>query len=187
MGVVRLLPHAFRCSVILTVFAVRQNTERWRKWWRAQALNYQLAEGVSEEDLAGEDKYYLSDGYKRSVLEHMSTPQLLDMLLIHPTVSISPSYRDTGLTAIYTFKPLSNLVRTTPLPPPPLLPRLTLHAQFPARAVHSVQVQHGRIELMPCKVLMLLLASNSTSLITTAPSPRIMLRSFSLESRIGGG
>ncbi len=40
----------------------------------------------------------------------MSTAQLLDMLLIHPTVQVSPSYRDTGLTASYTFKPLSNLV-----------------------------------------------------------------------------
>ena len=55
-------------------------------------------------------RYYLSDDYKRTVLEHMSTNQLLDMLLIHPTVHVSPSYRDTGLTASYTFKPLSNLV-----------------------------------------------------------------------------
>ena len=76
----------------------------------AQALNYELAEGVSIDDLAEEDRFYLGDGYKRTVLEHMSTSQLLDMLLIHPTVSVSPSYRDTGLTASYTFKPLSNLV-----------------------------------------------------------------------------
>jgi hypothetical protein len=74
-----------------------------------QALNYDLAEGVSIDDLAEEDRFYLGDDYKRTVLEHMSTSQLLDMLLIHPTVSVSPSYRDTGLTAIYTFKPLSNL------------------------------------------------------------------------------
>ena len=59
-----------------------------------------------------EDRFYLSDGYKRSVLEHMSLPQLLDTLLIHATVYISPSYRDTGLTASYSFKPLSNLVYT---------------------------------------------------------------------------
>lgn len=63
------------------------------------------------DELAEEDKFYLSDDYKRNVLEHMSTSQLLDMLLIHPTVHVSPSYRDTGLTASYTFKPLSNLVR----------------------------------------------------------------------------
>lgn len=65
---------------------------------------------MSIDDLAEEDRFYLGDGYKRTVLEHMSTSQLLDMLLIHPTVSVSPSYRDTGLTASYTFKPLSNLV-----------------------------------------------------------------------------
>ena len=64
------------------------------------------------DDLATEDRFYLSDGYKRSVLEHMSLPQLLDTLLIHPTVYVSPSYRDTGLTASYSFKPLSNLVYT---------------------------------------------------------------------------
>jgi len=64
------------------------------------------------EDLAVEDRFYLSEGYKRSVLEHMSLPQLLDTLLINATVYISPSYRDTGLTASYSFKPLSNLVYT---------------------------------------------------------------------------
>lgn len=64
------------------------------------------------EDLAEEHRFYLSDEYKRTVLEHMSLPQLLDMLLINPTVHVSPSYRDTGLTACYTFKPLSNLVYT---------------------------------------------------------------------------
>jgi arginine deiminase len=84
---------------------VRHQSACW-----AQALNYELAEGVSIDDLAEEDRLYLGDGYKRTVLEHMSTSQLLDMLLIHPTVSVSPSYRDTGLTASYTFKPLSNLV-----------------------------------------------------------------------------
>lgn len=77
-----------------------------------KALNYELAEGVGVDELAEEDKFYLSDDYKRNVLEHMSTSQLLDMLLIHPTVHVSPSYRDTGLTASYTFKPLSNLVYT---------------------------------------------------------------------------
>lgn len=72
-----------------------------------------MADGFSMDDLAEEDRFYLGDEYKRTVLEHMSSSQLLDMLLIHPTVSVSPSYRDTGLTASYTFKPLSNLVRGT--------------------------------------------------------------------------
>jgi hypothetical protein len=38
--------------------------------------------------------------------------QLIDTVLINPTVHLAPSYRDTGLTATYTFEPLSNLVYT---------------------------------------------------------------------------
>lgn len=62
----------------------------------AQALTYRLAEGNSLEDLEERDRYYLSDEYKRTVLQHMSVPQLIDTILINPTVNISPSYRDTG-------------------------------------------------------------------------------------------
>ncbi len=59
----------------------------------------------------------------REVLEHMSIAQLIDTILINPTVHISPSYRDTGLHATYTFKPLSNLVytRDQQVPVSPLL------------------------------------------------------------------
>jgi arginine deiminase len=59
-----------------------------------------------------EDARYLSDDYKRSVLEAMSVTQLIDIILINPTVTLTPSGRDTGLTASYTFEPLSNLVYT---------------------------------------------------------------------------
>ena len=59
-----------------------------------------------------QDKVYVSDQYKRVVLEHMSIEQLIDTLMINPTVHLSPSYRDTGLSASYTFQPLSNLVYT---------------------------------------------------------------------------
>jgi arginine deiminase len=76
------------------------------------ALTYALEEGGSLEDLEPDDRYYLSDEYKRKVLEHMSVPQLIDTILINPTVHIAPSYRDTGLTASYSFQPLSNLVYT---------------------------------------------------------------------------
>ena len=62
----------------------------------AQALTYRLAEGTTLEDLDAQDRYYLSDEYKRKVLEHMSVPQLIDTILINPTVNIEPSYRDTG-------------------------------------------------------------------------------------------
>ena len=65
------------------------------------------------ESCAGvQDRHYVSEEYKKEVLEHMSIHQLIDTILINPTVHISPSYRDTGLSASYTFKPLSNLVYT---------------------------------------------------------------------------
>ncbi len=31
--------------------------------------------------------------------QNMSVPQLIDTILINPTVSVAPSYRDTGATA----------------------------------------------------------------------------------------
>ncbi|CAL8463141.1 g2675 [Coccomyxa elongata] len=77
-----------------------------------KALKYQIAEGFCLEDLSEEDRYYVTKEYMREVLEHMSIAQLIDTILINPTVHISPSYRDTGLHATYTFKPLSNLVYT---------------------------------------------------------------------------
>lgn len=49
---------------------------------------------------------------KPQVLEHMSVTQLIDVILINPTVTLTPSGRDTGFTACYTFEPLSNLVYT---------------------------------------------------------------------------
>ena len=61
---------------------------------------------------AAQDRHYVSEEYKKEVLEHMSIHQLIDTILINPTVHVSPSYRDTGLSASYTFKPLSNLVYT---------------------------------------------------------------------------
>jgi hypothetical protein len=58
----------------------------------------------------------------KEVLEHMSIAQLIDTILINPTVHLAPSYRDTGLSATYTFKPLSNLVYTRDQQARPRLP-----------------------------------------------------------------
>lgn len=77
-----------------------------------QALIYKLAQGVTLEDIEINDRHYLADEYKIKVLEHMSVPQLIDTILTNPTVHLAPSYRDTGLTATYSFEPLSNLVYT---------------------------------------------------------------------------
>uniref|UniRef100_A0A7S0UQV8 Arginine deiminase n=1 Tax=Polytomella parva TaxID=51329 RepID=A0A7S0UQV8_9CHLO len=76
------------------------------------AMKYELADKYVIEDVNDSDRYYLSDEYKREVVEHMSCTQLIDTVMINPTVSLKPSYRDTGLTASYTFEPLSNLVYT---------------------------------------------------------------------------
>lgn len=70
------------------------------------------ASGKSLEDLPPADQYYLSDDYKRTVIQHMGVTQLIDIILINPTVTLTPSYRDTGFTASYSFQPLSNLVYT---------------------------------------------------------------------------
>jgi arginine deiminase len=64
------------------------------------------------EEFTEADQYYLSEEYKAEVLSSMSVPQLIDTILINPTVHLVPSYRDTGLSATYSFKPLANLVYT---------------------------------------------------------------------------
>lgn len=78
----------------------------------ADTLTYKLAEGHAASDLSEADAFYLGDAYKRQVVSAMSTSQLIEICLINPTVTLMPSYRDTGLTASYTFEPLSNLVYT---------------------------------------------------------------------------
>jgi arginine deiminase len=77
-----------------------------------RALKYRLADGANAGDVAEADRIYLTDDYKRRVLEHMSIGQLIDTIMINPTVHLAPSSRDTGLVASYEFQPLSNLVYT---------------------------------------------------------------------------
>ncbi|CAG9464079.1 unnamed protein product [Pedinophyceae sp. YPF-701] len=77
------------------------------------SLTYRLAEGFDPSAVCKENFMpYLSEEYKRTVLEEMSTDQLLDVIMTHPTVTIKPSGRDTGFAAEYTFEPLSNLIYT---------------------------------------------------------------------------
>ena len=61
-----------------------------------------------EYPLEGDHEKYISDEYKRHVLEAMSVDQLIDVVLTCPTVFVRPSFRDTGLTAAYEFEPLTN-------------------------------------------------------------------------------
>lgn len=62
------------------------------------------------EDGGNSDHYYVSDTYKRHVIEEMGVQQLVDIIFTNPTVVVSPSTRDTGFTASYQFDPLSNIV-----------------------------------------------------------------------------
>lgn len=55
-------------------------------------------------------EYYVSDQYKRMVIEEMGQQQLVDIIFTNPTVTVSPSTRDTGFTASYQFHPLCNIV-----------------------------------------------------------------------------
>mmetsp|Transcript_8912 Transcript_8912/g.15445 ORF Transcript_8912/g.15445 Transcript_8912/m.15445 type:complete len:486 (+) Transcript_8912:82-1539(+) len=75
-------------------------------------ITYDITPGHKMEEFAADDRPYLSDDYKREVIEKMSVSQLVDTVMTNPTVHLTPSYRDTGLTATYTFEPLSNLVYT---------------------------------------------------------------------------
>ena len=77
-----------------------------------RALEYRLADGADAASVSEADRVYLTDDYKRRVLEHMSIGQLIDTIMINPTVHLAPSSRDTGLVATYAFQPLSNLVYT---------------------------------------------------------------------------
>jgi hypothetical protein len=47
------------------------------------------ASHVQTEELAEEDRHFLSDAYKREVIEHMSVSQLVDTIMINPSVRVS--------------------------------------------------------------------------------------------------
>jgi len=66
--------------------------------------------GQKGEAQAAALRYHLSDEYKRQVLESMGHEQLIDVAFTNPTVCVQGSYRDTGLSAEYSFRPLTNLV-----------------------------------------------------------------------------
>ena len=47
---------------------------------------------------------------QKQVLREMSLEQLIDTIMIHPSVTLSQSGRDTGFISTYSFQPLANLV-----------------------------------------------------------------------------
>ncbi|KCV72527.1 hypothetical protein H696_00119 [Fonticula alba] len=56
--------------------------------------------------------YYVSDEYKRTVIEAMSDFQLVDIVMTQPLVSVMASGRDTNVLASFSLQPLTNLVFT---------------------------------------------------------------------------
>eukprot|EP01134_Creolimax_fragrantissima_P003711 CFRG3711T1 len=78
----------------------------------AEMLTYALDPSCDERLINKEDRYYVGNAYKAKVLSAMSASQLVDIILTRPTVTITPSLRDTGFTAAYLLAPLSNLVFT---------------------------------------------------------------------------
>lgn len=43
-------------------------------------------------------------------MKEMSTDQLIETIMIRPTVKLIPTEQNTGLTSAYSFQPLSNLI-----------------------------------------------------------------------------
>jgi hypothetical protein len=50
-----------------------------------------LTECTFLQDMIESDRHYLSDNYKREVVEQMGVSQLIDTVMINPTVSLRPS------------------------------------------------------------------------------------------------
>eukprot|EP00899_Mesostigma_viride_P029157 jgi/Mesvir1/9426/Mv02169-RA.1 len=78
----------------------------------SRCLKYELHSDCEERLLSASDRFYLGDTYKGQVLEALSIEQLVNIVLTNPTVTVQPSFRDTGFTATYNFNPLTNLIYT---------------------------------------------------------------------------
>lgn len=78
----------------------------------ARCLTYKFSADVDAAHLGEAEAEMVADTYKNKVLEGMSSEQLVDIVKTNPTVTIEPSGRDTGFTASYSFKPLTNLLFT---------------------------------------------------------------------------
>eukprot|EP00792_Barthelona_sp_PAP020_P006247 TRINITY_DN2944_c0_g1_i3.p1 TRINITY_DN2944_c0_g1~~TRINITY_DN2944_c0_g1_i3.p1 ORF type:complete len:420 (+),score=106.81 TRINITY_DN2944_c0_g1_i3:31-1260(+) len=76
-----------------------------------ELLTYELSSGFDQDMLNEDQKYLLTDDYKKTVISGMSSAQLLRLILLRPTVYLKPSPKNTPLIADYTkTDPLANLV-----------------------------------------------------------------------------
>ena len=78
----------------------------------SQVLKYEMDKSCDSRLIKKEDLFYVGNNYKRQVLQAMSSDQLVDIIMTNPTVTVTPSLRDTNFTASYSFLPLSNIVFT---------------------------------------------------------------------------
>lgn len=81
----------------------------------ASRLQYEYHENSSVSTVrmseSGVDSdYWITDEYKRQVLREMTPQQLVDCVLTNPRVTLTRTPGDTGLSAAYTFEPLSNII-----------------------------------------------------------------------------
>ena len=102
-----------RCRIDLEDLAMDMLTYR-----AGGEIKSESAAGDEEKTPNSKDKLeksieeHVGDEYKRKVLENMSPDQLIDVILTKPTVTVKPSFRDTGVSASYEFEPLANLIFT---------------------------------------------------------------------------
>lgn len=59
----------------------------------AGRLLYELDAQCDSKLVSPEDRFFVGDSYKRTVLEAMSAEQLIDVVLCGPTVHVMPSFR----------------------------------------------------------------------------------------------
>ncbi|EGC40455.1 hypothetical protein DICPUDRAFT_93382 [Dictyostelium purpureum] len=75
------------------------------------SIHYELDTNQDAEEISEEDKYLISDQYKKKCIESMSNQQLVEVILTRPTIKLRKSERDTELLSTeYSFKPLVNLI-----------------------------------------------------------------------------
>eukprot|EP00792_Barthelona_sp_PAP020_P006246 TRINITY_DN2944_c0_g1_i2.p1 TRINITY_DN2944_c0_g1~~TRINITY_DN2944_c0_g1_i2.p1 ORF type:complete len:406 (+),score=99.34 TRINITY_DN2944_c0_g1_i2:50-1267(+) len=76
-----------------------------------ELLTYELCTGFDGDTLNENQKYLLTDEYKKISISGMSSAQLLRLILLRPTVFLKPSSNNTPLIADFTkTNPLANLV-----------------------------------------------------------------------------
>ena len=76
----------------------------------AQCITYKLADGVSMTDLTPAEQSLLTDDYKSKTLKNMSPSQLVDIIMLQPTVLIERPQLDRMVARQIITDPLTNII-----------------------------------------------------------------------------